>query len=113
MSSQMVAELGIGLVVLCLLIFRQLQSRPVRASQRLLLILLVAGLVETSSYLERVHAGSVAVAALAGSLVLAVVFWHAAGVHRPAVDPGRSALDARQSADRRAVGGDTRRAPGL
>lgn len=74
MSSQTVPDLLIGLVVLGLLIFRQLQSRPVRGNQRLLLILAVVGLVQTSYYLQRVHAGSVAVVALAGSLVLAAVF---------------------------------------
>lgn len=67
-------DLLIGLVVLGLLIFRQLQSRPVRGNQRLLLILLVAGLVEMSSGLQRVHVGPATVAALAGSLVLAAIF---------------------------------------
>jgi hypothetical protein len=74
MSSQTVLDLVIGLVVLGLLVFRQLQSRPVRANQRLLLILLVVGLVETSSGLQRVHTGPATVAALAGSLVLAATF---------------------------------------
>jgi hypothetical protein len=74
MSSQTVPDLVVGLVVLGLLIFRQLQSRPVRGNQRLLLILLVVGFIETSYYLQRVHGGSVAIVALAGSLVLAVVF---------------------------------------
>jgi len=74
MSSQTVPDLVIGLLVLGLLVFRQLQPRPVRGSQRLLLILLVVGLVETTYYLQRAHAGPVAIVALAGSLVLAVVF---------------------------------------
>ena len=74
MSSQTMLDLLIGLIVLGLLILRQLQSRPVRGSQRLLLIVLVAGLIETSSGLERVHVGPATVAALAGSLVLAAVF---------------------------------------
>src|SRR5215472_11038044 len=74
MSSQTVPDLVIGLLVLALLVFRQLQSRPVRGNQRLLLILLVASLVETSYGLERVHTGPATVAALAGSLVIAAVF---------------------------------------
>jgi len=74
MSSQTVLDLVIGLAILGLLVFRQLQSRPVRGNQRLLLILLVVGLIETSAYLQRVHAGSVAIVALAGSLALAAVF---------------------------------------
>jgi hypothetical protein len=74
MSSQTVLDLVIGLVVLGLLVFRQLQSRPVRANQRLLLILLVVGLIETSYGLQRVHTGPATVAALVGSLVLAAIF---------------------------------------
>jgi hypothetical protein len=74
MSSQTMLDLLIGLVVLGLIIFRQLQSRPVRGNQRLLLILAVAGLVEMSSGLQRVHVGPATVAALAGSLVLAALF---------------------------------------
>lgn len=74
MSSQTVLDLVVGLVVLGLLVFRQLQSRPVRTSQRLLLILLVIGLIETSYGLQEVHSGPATVAALAGSLVLAAVF---------------------------------------
>jgi hypothetical protein len=74
MSSQTVPDLLIGVVVLGLLVFRQLQSRPVRGNQRLLLVLLVVGFIEMSYYLQRVHAGSAAIVALAGSLVLATVF---------------------------------------
>lgn len=74
MSSQTVLDLVIGLVVLGLLIFRQLQSRPVRGNQRLLLVLLVVGVIEMSSGLQRVHVGPATVAALAGSLVLAATF---------------------------------------
>lgn len=74
MSSQTVLDLLIGLVVLGLLIFRQLQVRPVRGNQRLLLILLVAGVIEMSSSLQRMHAGPATIAALAGSLVLATIF---------------------------------------
>ena len=74
MSSQTVLDLIVGLVVLGLLVFRQLQSRPVRGNQRLLLILLVVGVLETASGLQRVHTGPATVAALAGSLVLAAIF---------------------------------------
>ncbi len=74
MSSQTVLDLVVGLVVLGLLIFRQLQSRPVRGNQRLLLVLLVVGVIEMSSGLQRVHVGPATVAALAGSLVLAAIF---------------------------------------
>lgn len=74
MSGETVLDLVVGLAVLGLLVWRQLQSRPVRGNQRLLLILLVVGLLETSTYLQRVHTGSAAVVALAGSLVLAAVF---------------------------------------
>jgi hypothetical protein len=69
-----VLDLVIGLLVLGLLVVRQLQSRPVRGNQRLLLILLVVGVIETSAGLQRVHTGPATVAALAGSLVLAAIF---------------------------------------
>jgi hypothetical protein len=74
MSSQTMLDLLIGVVVLGLLIVRQLRSRPARGNQRLLLILLLAGLVEMSSGLQRVLVGPVTVAALVGSLVLAALF---------------------------------------
>jgi hypothetical protein len=74
MSSETVLDLILGLLILGLLVFRQLQSRPVRGNQRLLLVLGVVGLIETSAYLERVHTGSVAIVALLGSLVLAAAF---------------------------------------
>jgi hypothetical protein len=75
MNSQTVTELLVGVVVLGLLVYRNLIPRPVRQSnQRLYLILGVIGLVETVQYLGHHHAGATAVAALAGSLVLAAVF---------------------------------------
>ena len=74
MSSQTALELVVGIVVLGLLVYRQLRARPLRGSQRLLLILLVIGVIETAEYLQHQHAGSAAVVALAGSLVLAAVF---------------------------------------
>lgn len=75
MTSQTLFELLIGVAVLGLLIYRNLRARPVRqAAQRVYLILGAIGLVETIQYLQSHHGGSVAVAALAGSLVLAAVF---------------------------------------
>jgi hypothetical protein len=74
MSSQSLLYLVIGVAVLGLLIYRQLSARPVQGNQRVVLILLIVGLVETAQYLQKTHAGSVAIAALVGSLVLAAVF---------------------------------------
>ncbi|MGH3300812.1 MAG: hypothetical protein ACRDOK_03835 [Streptosporangiaceae bacterium] len=75
MSSQMVTELVIGVVILGLLVYRQLQARPLRANQRLLLILLVLGVIETWEYFQGgKHSASAAVVALVGSLVLAAAF---------------------------------------
>ncbi len=75
MSSQTVFELLLGVVVLGLLVYRQLQKRPVSGRrQRLGLVLGVIGLIETVNYLGKVHAGGIVVAALAGSLVLAAAF---------------------------------------
>jgi hypothetical protein len=74
MSSQTPAELVIGVAVLALLIYRQLRSRPVRTNPRLLVILVLIGLFETVGYFNKVHGGSDAAVALAGSLVLAAVF---------------------------------------
>ncbi len=74
MSSQIVYELVIGVAVLAFLVYRQLQARPVsQARQRLGLILGLIGLIETVNYV-RGHSGTVIVAALAGSLVLAAGF---------------------------------------
>jgi hypothetical protein len=75
MSSQTLIYLVIGIAVLGLLIVRNLRAQPVRqVNQRLFLILGVIGIVETYQYLGHHHAGATAVAALAGSLVLAGVF---------------------------------------
>jgi hypothetical protein len=65
----------LGLVVLALLIYRQLRSRPVSASGlRLIAILVVIGVIQTYQFLDKHHSGAVAYAALGGSLVLAAVF---------------------------------------
>lgn len=75
MSSQTVIQLVLGIAILALLVYRQLQARPLRANQRLLLILLVVGVVETWQYFQTgKHSASAASLALAGSLVLAAVF---------------------------------------
>jgi len=67
-------DLAIGIAVLALLVYRQMQVRPVRASYRLPLILAVVGIVELTQFLhnQHNHAGTV-FAALAGSLVLAAI----------------------------------------
>lgn len=74
MSSQTVSYLVIGVVVLGLLIYRQLVPRPVGQNQRILLILLLIGAVETVQYLEKGRAGTAAMVALLGSLALAAAF---------------------------------------
>jgi hypothetical protein len=74
MSSQTVLYLVIGVAVLGLLIYRQLVARPVQGNQRLVLILVLIGLIEAAQYLQKLHAGSAAIVALAGSLVLAAIF---------------------------------------
>jgi hypothetical protein len=75
MTSQTLFDLVIGVAVLGLLIYRNLRAQPVRQmNQRLFLILGVIGLIETYQYLHTHHGGTTAVAALAGSLVLAGVF---------------------------------------
>jgi hypothetical protein len=74
-NNQQLLDLVIGVAVLGLLIYRQLRSRPVSASaMRISLVLGAIGLVETVQFLQKHHAGTVEIAALAGSLVLAVLF---------------------------------------
>jgi hypothetical protein len=74
-SSQTVLQLVIGVVILGLLVYRQLRSRPLRANPRLLVILFVIGLLETYQYFQGgKHSVSDAAVALIGSLVLAAVF---------------------------------------
>jgi hypothetical protein len=76
-------DLLIGLAVLALVLFRQLQARPVRDNMRLPLILAILGVVELVQFLQRGHHGTGVVIALAGSLVIAAVFGaiRAATVH--------------------------------
>ena len=75
MNSQVLTNVIIGIVVLGLLIYRQLVARRVSASSlRLTLILGVIGIVEAANFLSKHHGGGLTIAALGGSLVLAVVF---------------------------------------
>jgi len=68
-------NLLIGLAVLALILVRQLQVRPVRASFRLPLILAIIGVVELYQFLQhnQHHDTGVVFAALAGSLALAAI----------------------------------------
>ena len=69
------ADIIIGVVVLALLIYRQLRTRPVNASgPRLTAIIGVIGLIEAYEFMTRHHPGAVTYAALLGSLVLAAGF---------------------------------------
>jgi len=73
-SQTDVVNLVIGLAVLALILYRQMQTRPVRANLRLSLILAIVGVVELTQFLQRQHHDDTTViAALAGSLVLAAV----------------------------------------
>lgn len=75
MGEQVATQVILGLVVLGLLIYRQLVARRVGSSgSRLMLVLGVIGLLETVQFLQKHHGGSVTIAALAGSLVLAAIF---------------------------------------
>jgi len=66
-------NLLIGIAVLALLVYRQLQVRPVRANFRLPLILAVIGVIELTQFLKHEHHTGTVIAALAGSLVLAAI----------------------------------------
>ena len=104
----------LGVAVLALLIYRQLRTRPVNASGlRVLAVLAVVGLVETSQFLQKNHSGAVTYAAIGGSLVLAAIF----GTLRAATVRiwlrGGSALVQGQLADRLIVDRRPGRAPGL
>ena len=68
-------EIVLGVVILGLLIYRQLRSRPVNASGlRIVAILAVIGVIQAYQFLDKHHSGAVTYAALGGSLVLAAVF---------------------------------------
>ena len=73
MNATTTVNLLIGLAVLVLLVYRQLQVRPVRANFRLPLILAVIGVIQLSQFLKTDHHTGTVFAALAGSLVLAAI----------------------------------------
>jgi hypothetical protein len=75
MKSSELVNLLIGVLVLGWILYRQLQARPAKADLRLPLILGIVGIVQLTGFLGQAghHPGYV-FAALAGSLVLAVVF---------------------------------------
>lgn len=74
MDTRIVLDLVIGIAVLGLLIYRQLHARPVRGADRVILVLVVLGLIEAVQYFQKLHAGLIAIVAMAGSLVLAAAF---------------------------------------
>ena len=84
-------DLVIGLAVLALLVYRQLQVRPVRANMRLPLVLAVIGIIELTQFLHHQHHTGTVIAALAGSLALAAITGaiRAATVH-VWIDAGRA-----------------------
>jgi hypothetical protein len=72
-NASTTVNLLIGIAVLALLVYRQLQVRPVRANFRLPLILAVIGVIELTQFLKHDHDTGAVFAALAGSLVLAAI----------------------------------------
>lgn len=68
-------DLVIGIAVLALILYRQMQVRPVRGSLRLPLILAIIGIVELIQFFKvnQNHHTDIVFAALAGSLVLAAI----------------------------------------
>ncbi len=70
----MLLNVLIGLAVLALLMARQLRTRKVNGSWRILVVLAVIGVIEAEQFLRVSHAGTATYAALGGSLVLAAVF---------------------------------------
>jgi hypothetical protein len=72
-NASTTVNLLIGIAVLALLVYRQLQVRPVRANFRLPLILAVIGVIELTQFLKTDHHTGTVFAALAGSLVLAAI----------------------------------------
>jgi len=74
MTATIGVDILIGLAVLGLILYRQLQVRPVRDNIRLPLILGIIGVVELAQYLQHRPHGPSVIAALAGSLVIAAAF---------------------------------------
>jgi hypothetical protein len=76
MSSASITSLVIGIAILALLVFRQLRTRRLRESYRLMIILAIIGVIEFADFLKN-HTGiddPKIVVAVVGSLVLAAVF---------------------------------------
>jgi hypothetical protein len=73
-SQTDVVNLVIGLAVLALILYRQMQARPVKANMRLPLILAIIGIVELTQFLQHQRHTTAVIAALVGSLALAAVF---------------------------------------
>jgi hypothetical protein len=73
-SQTDVVNLLIGLAVLALILYRQMQARPVKANMRLPLILAIIGIIELTQFLQHQHHTTAVIAALLGSLALAAVF---------------------------------------
>ena len=69
-NASIAVNLLIGLAVLALLVYRQLQVRPVRANFRLPLILAVIGVIQLSQFLKTDHHTGTVFAALALFYVL-------------------------------------------
>ena len=74
MTATTGVDLLIGLAVLALILYRQLQLRPVRDTMRLPLIIAIIGVVQLAQFLQHGHHGPSVFGALAGSLVIAAVF---------------------------------------
>jgi hypothetical protein len=67
-------NLVIGVAVLGLILYRQMQARPVRANMRLPLILAIIGIIQLADFLQHgTHNTTKVALALAGSLALAAV----------------------------------------
>jgi hypothetical protein len=74
MKSTELVNLLIGVLVLGWILYRQLQARPAKTDLRLPLILGIVGIVQLTSFLgQHGHHPGYVFAALAGSLVIAVV----------------------------------------
>jgi hypothetical protein len=72
-----VGNLALGIVVLALLVYRQLVTRPIRDGFRLPAIIAIIGVVELVAFFKadkHTHLQGTVLAALVGSLVLAAAF---------------------------------------
>ena len=72
MTTTIVSIAG-GVAIAALLVVRQMRSQPVNGNMRLPLIIGIIGLIEVTSYLQKVHGrvGGTAIVALIGSFILA------------------------------------------